>query len=880
MTRMISAAIFCAWANLTTIGLGQTASAPADETGGETLVLNSDTPLRAFMVFQTPVVVTASGELRTALDPTAKEPGPLPEAQSPLPPSDWIQLDFDDSDWDRRSAPVERLPNGSCGNDRARHSATGNSLICVRAKVAVDDPPEVADLKLSVEYVGGAIVYLNGREIARGHVPAGPVKPDTPAERYPDDLYHQPDGSFLRDVEKNPEGFQRRYRKLETVLPRDLLRKGGNVLALEIHRAPINEGALKAKRKPVGGMRTVRGLWAYAALRGVQLLAGSAEGVTPNISRPKGVQVWNVAPFEMIDAFSYGDPGEQLKPVTVHAARNSVFSGRLAVSSDRAIEGLKVTVSDLQQSGGRGVLPASAVRARYAEPAVAGKSWVPPHRFDGLLDAVPARVPVIEVPPPRGARDTLQSGAVASLWFTVRTPAGAEPGQYEGTITIEAEGLAPTQTPLRLNVSPWTMPDPADFRQHHLICPSPDSLARHYGVPLWSDEHFELMGKSLSLLAEVNSRRVPINLTIDFYGQGSNAETMVRWIRQRDGSFTYDFSLFDKYLDLVAEHCGKPLPLRLNCWGEPDRGRRPADAVSLLDPATGEIEPMFQPPLGTEESYRFWKPVIDRALEKLETRGWLDVAAFGHNSYCYSPKPEIVDVAHRLWPDGRWAYSAHNGSLGGFFKGTEESTAMPVPWSLVVWGEGRLSHRGCAALLEPRPGVWCTLARTRHFARSPLIVYRHLPEEAIERGHDGVGEFGAENFPIEDPQREGRFMNLGAGRGTGGGNNASTRALLAPGPDGPVATERFELYREGVELCEAVLYLERALKEKRIDGELAQRVNDYLDQRSREFIAWWWRGKSGLGFVNDWSIPNQFNSDARLLELAGKVAAARPAGVK
>jgi hypothetical protein len=283
---------------------------------------------------------------------------------------------------------------------------------------------------------------------------------------------------------------------------------------------------------------------------------------------------------------------------------------------------------------------------------------------------------------------------------------------------------------------------------------------------------------------------------------------------------------------------------------------------------------MPQPPLGSDESYQFWKPVIDQALKKLEARGWRDITAFGHNSYCYSPKPEVVDVAYRLWPDGRWAYSAHNGTLGGSFTASQEDVAMPVTWSLVVWGEGRLSHRGYAALLDPRPGIWCTLARTRHYGRSPLNVYRNLPEEAIERGHDGVGEFGAENFPIEDPLREGRFINLGAGRGTGGGNNASTRALLAPGPDGPVATERFEMYREGVELCEAILYLEQAVREKKIDGQLAAKVNSYLDHRSQEFIKWWWRGKSGLGFVNDWSIPGQFDSDARLLELAGEVAAA------
>jgi hypothetical protein len=60
---MTGVAIFCVWASLTTIAAGQTTSASADETGGETVFLNSDTPLRAFMVFQTPVVMTASGNI-------------------------------------------------------------------------------------------------------------------------------------------------------------------------------------------------------------------------------------------------------------------------------------------------------------------------------------------------------------------------------------------------------------------------------------------------------------------------------------------------------------------------------------------------------------------------------------------------------------------------------------------------------------------------------------------------------------------------------------------------------------------------------------------------------------------------------------------------
>ncbi|KKK57960.1 hypothetical protein LCGC14_3049230, partial [marine sediment metagenome] len=218
-----------------------------------------------------------------------------------------------------------------------------------------------------------------------------------------------------------------------------------------------------------------------------------------------------------------------------------------------------------------------------------------------------------------------------------------------------------------------------------------------------------------------------------------------------------------------------------------------------------------------------------------------------------------------------WAYTAHNGTLGGRFRGTEKDTTMPIKWAACVWTEGRLRKRGYAALLAPRPSIWCTLSRTRHWDRSPLVVIRHLSEEAIQRGHDGLGDFGAENFPIEYPKRKGRFFNLGAGRGTGGGNNASTRALLAPGPDGPVATERFEMFREGTELSEALLYLEKALQEKRIDGELARKVDSYLDRRSEIFIRDWY--SRGTAFINRWSIAGQFESDAKLLELAGEVAA-------
>ncbi|MGQ9660902.1 MAG: glycoside hydrolase domain-containing protein [Kiritimatiellia bacterium] len=848
---------------------GQETGAGVSRAETHRAILSNESYLRTFFVFMTPLVITSTGEIKPALDPRSKEGKPLPDYQSPLPPANWFDPQFDDTAWDRTRPPVEIAPGGATGHrPDACHTATPNSLICTRGKFEVQAPERAGTLRLTLEYVGGAVVYLNGQEVVRGHLPPGPITPDTLAEKYPDDLYCEPDGMYLADPKKNPAGFERRYRRLTEVrLPSNLLRKGVNVLAVEIHRAPINEPAVAAKRVawPGDGMYTVPGMWPYAGLRSLSLTTDAEAAAVPNVGRPEGTQVWNVPVFATVTAMDYGDPGDPL-PVKINTARNGVFSGRLVVSSPQPIKGLKVSVDKLKARVSGATLPSSTLKIRYAEPATPEKCWTPPDRFNGLIETIPTEIPVTGKGP--------NAGAVASLWFTVRTVPTTKAGMYEGVIKVEAEGLPPTRIPLLVTVYDWCMPDPKDFRQHHLIFSSPDAVAKHYGVPLWSDRHFYLMRKTLELLAEVNSREVALNLAIDFYGLGGNEEALVRWVKQPDGSFQYDFSIFDKYLDLVAQCYGKPFPLRLNCWGESNKEGKNTSAgkVSVLDPTTGKVEQMEQPPFGTIESLEFWRPVISEVLKRIEKRGWLDVTGFGHNSYCYSPKPQVIDIAKKLWPDGVWIYTAHNGRLGEVWKGTEPGVAMPVKYSVCIWTEGRLVPRGYRTLLGPRPGLWCNTGRTRHRDWSPLIVIRNLPEEMIQRGHDGVGDFGADLFPVKAPN--GRLYCVGNGRGTGG-PDAAQRAILAPGPDGAVSTERFENFREGTELGEALLYLENALVGKKIQGELEQKVSRYLDRRAEVFIRYWYERRSGQWDAGyRWTPPGLMDLDAQLLELCAEVSSA------
>jgi hypothetical protein len=398
-----------------------------------------------------------------------------------------------------------------------------------------------------------------------------------------------------------------------------------------------------------------------------------------------------------------------------------------------------------------------------------------------------------------------------------------------------------------VNVCDWVMPDPKDFRIQNFLYNAEEVAAMHYGVTNYSDRHFELVGKSLALLAEVNSRQVHANLAVCFAGRG-NPESLVRWIKQPDGSFKHDFTAFDKCLAMVATSMGTPNTLRLNCWNGP---------VTVFDPTTGNVTSMDSP--GGEEGYRFWKPVFDEMLKKIKARGWLDQTTLGCNIHSGVPTPAQVDLAHKLWPEGEWSWTSHAAFEGMQFKGSS-NLLMTIRHADGVCGQPSGKLPPLAALDGPRRITFCNTVRHVINDNSALREVRRLVEFGVlYLGYDGVSEFGADVFPVKRPV--GDYGMPPISHGANWGNPNSTLALLYPGPDGPVTTERFEIFREGVELCEAIIFVRGALHRNLISADLKARAERYLGERRRTFE---------LGFF----VPRyrQATEDAKLLDLAGEVA--------
>jgi hypothetical protein len=99
------------------------------------------------------------------------EEAPLPETKIPR---DWVRPDFDASHWWRSRGPIFSGSTKYYGpNGWGIWLADGISALCLRRSFTVISPAAAQDLTLSVEYRGGLVVDLNGKEIARRHLPTG-----------------------------------------------------------------------------------------------------------------------------------------------------------------------------------------------------------------------------------------------------------------------------------------------------------------------------------------------------------------------------------------------------------------------------------------------------------------------------------------------------------------------------------------------------------------------------------------------------------------------------------------------------------------------------------------------------------------------------------
>ena len=597
-----------------------------------------------------------------------------------------------------------------------------------------------------------------------------------------------------------------------------------------------------------------------AALAATMILSAAGQRLLAQAAAPPSAGAVKVWTSDVVSDERAPKAAKELKPIALVAARNGTFSGKVVVESVGTIRGLRASVGAL--SGKGGVIPAQNVQLRYAKAAEA-HGYYTPRGLDILMESPP------EVAPNRGL-------AQLPVWVTVKVPKDVQAGTYTGEVTVQPQGAAPVKVPLNLDVQDWTLPDPQDYRTWSDFVQSPDTLAVEYKVPLWSDKHWKLIDHSFQLLSPTGGRTlyVPLICRTNF----GNEQSMVRWIPKGENKYDYDFTVLDKYLDSAQRNLGRPklviflvwdVCLSANLakvslpWWDANQTKAMTEArqevsgkgprVTALDPATKEADDLILPRYEDAASKALWEPMFAEVRKRMARRGLEKTMMLGIVSDILPDKQDAT-----FWKDVSgglpWAIHSHGrlplkflipGTMG-LHKIADVSYAAYV--GLVTFNvnpeKGRLYG-------WRNPALFASYLRGGALNRASTLDVREYPLFNITGGQRGGGRMGADLWPAVRDKKGKRAGAVYARYPENNWRNLDLRDwFLAPGPDGPVATVRLESLKEGLQECEARIFLEDALldaaKKAKIGAELAQRCQDALDEHHRAMWKTVWTKEEDL----------------------------------
>lgn len=224
------------------------------------------------------------------------------------------------------------------------------------------------------------------------------------------------------------------------------------------------------------------------------------------------------------------------------------------------------------------------------------------------------------------------------VWLSFDIPSNASPGIYTGTLSLHTRNEATKELTLTLEVLPQTLPAPSEWAFHLDMWQHPSAVARVHGVDVWSEEHWKLMETPMKMLADAGQKVITANVNKDPWNNQcfDPYEDMIVWTKKSDGTWAYDYSIFDRWVTFMMDLGVNKL---INCYSLLPWNHE----VHYYDEALGETTNVSAKP-NTPIFTELWTPFLTSFRDHLKTKGWLGIT----NIAMDERSPEEMKAALKL----------------------------------------------------------------------------------------------------------------------------------------------------------------------------------------------------------------------------------------
>lgn len=227
----------------------------------------------------------------------------------------------------------------------------------------------------------------------------------------------------------------------------------------------------------------------------------------------------------------------------------------------------------------------------------------------------------------------LPASSVASVWLQIETTEDALPGIYSGEITVTADGLDTPET-LTLTVEVIGLQQPEEENIPFEIWQYPYSSNRYYSGKT-TEEYFGTTAENLwnihldpayeaGLVSqiEIYKKAGGTSVTVTVTEDPWNSQTpdpypsMVKWTQKKDGSFTFDYTDFDYFVELNEKHgvTGNIMVFSMADW---------ANRITYYSERQGKVvsENLVH---GSDRYKKIWSEFLTDFMAHTKEKGWFD----------------------------------------------------------------------------------------------------------------------------------------------------------------------------------------------------------------------------------------------------------------
>jgi len=448
------------------------------------------------------------------------------------------------------------------------------------------------------------------------------------------------------------------------------------------------------------------------------------------------------------------------------------------------ISGLNIEVRDLVNKA-QGTLikkenaKAAFVRYVMADEFGGGCNKRKSTDYDSSLVADP--IDIIDIIP-------VKARTVQPVWLSVNVPADIPSGIYTGTITVNA--LQKYDLKISLKVLEHVLPPPAQWKFDLDLWQYPAPIARIHNVDLWSNEHFELIRLYFTALANAGQKVITANIIDQPWGNTHvyfDDPGLIKWIKRRDGSWDYDYTLFDRYISFVMS-CG--IRQRINCYTMVTWDM----SFTYFDEVLGRNTQISAKP-GSAEYTGYWLSMLKSFTKHLKDKGWFDRTAIAMDERPVESMKAVISLLKQVDPAWRIALAGDELPPGIENDIFDYSIASYLKFDQKVMDERKS---------QGKPTTFYTACKERHpgpYTFSPPAENAWLGWHAAAKGYTGY-LFWAFNTWVKEPLLDSRFRSWPSG----------TCYQFYPGPRTSI---RFEKLIEGIQDFEKIRIIKEQLGNER-----------------------------------------------------------------